>query len=321
MINGLKVLITWDITENYINKLKAEFKEIEFIKELNGVDIDNEIENADILFAGRLSETNINNAQSLKWIQLHGHGVDKYLFPKVLESDLILTNAKQVHHIPMAEHAFALMLNYTRKITHLHDAQKRSYWVKQDLYADMMELNNKNLLLIGTGEIGTEIAKRAQAFGMNISGLRRKSNVKHPYIKKIYPMDELNNILPAMDFVIISLPLTQETENFINKTQLKRMKKDALLINLGRGGVINEDDLMIHLKKYKRFHCALDVFKTEPLHSESEFYRLQNVFVSPHISGISSQIVERQYTIFRKNLKRYLEGKPLINMVERKLGY
>jgi len=316
-----KALITWDIPEYYLNKLKENFATIEFVKKFNANEINREIENADILFAGRVSEANINKAKSLKWIQLHGHGIEKYLFPKVLDSEIILTNANQVHHIPMAEHAFALMLNYTRKITHLHEAQKKSYWAKQDYYTEMMELYDKNLLLIGTGNIGSEIAKRAQAFGMNVSGLRRNSNLKHQYFEKIYSMEELHTIIPSMDFIISTLPLTSETKHTINKTQLMLMKKDALLINLGRGGVIKEEDLIVHLKKHKRFHCALDVFDIEPLTSDSALYQLQNVFVSPHISGISPQIAERQYIIFKNNLERYIQDKPLFNVVEKSLGY
>lgn len=321
MTTSLKVLITWDIPEQYLKKLKKEFTEIEFVKKIDIKEIDDDIEDAHILFSGKLTESNINKAHALKWIQLHGHGVEKYLFPKVMEEEIILTNARQVHHIPMAEHAFALMLNYTRKVTELHDAQKRNEWAKMELYNDMRELYGKNLLLIGTGEIGTEIAKRAQAFKMLVKGLRKNAHKPHPEIEEIYGMKDLKNLLPEMDFIIVSLPLTEETTDLITKKELKQMKEDALLINIGRGGVINEQDLCSHLKECGRFHCALDVFQREPLQADSEFYDLPNVFVSPHISGISPHIIERQYHIFRDNLQRYLMGKPLKNLVKKNMGY
>ncbi|OLS33868.1 D-2-hydroxyacid dehydrogenase [Bacillus sp. MRMR6] len=319
--NSYSVLISWPIKDEYMQKLKDEFLNLHFVRCVDPTEMFLYVEDTDIMFAGKLQREHFIRAKKLKWLQLHGHGVDSYLFPELKASDVLLTNASQVHSIPMAEHVFAMLLFHTRRLKGLTEAQKQNSWIKNELYHEFTELYKKTMLLVGVGNIGKEVAKRAKAFGMKVWGVRRNPRKENKYVDKMYSFNELEDAINGADYIILSLPATSETISLFGKRVLQAMKENALLINIGRGSVIAEHELIDFLSNHPTNSAALDVFEVEPLPPTSKLYQMDNVFVSPHVSGISPAIQERQYEIFRSNLNKFLNGEKLDNLVEKNLGY
>jgi phosphoglycerate dehydrogenase-like enzyme len=186
------------------------------------------------------------------------------------------------------------------------------------------EVEGKTMGILGYGSIGKEIASRCKALGMNVVGLRRdepSSPQNNDRADIIFQDDHLEELLRNSDFVTVALPLTEETRGMIGEEELRMMKKEAYLINIARGGIIKEDVLIKALNNGWIAGAALDVFEKEPLAADHPFYKMSNVLITPHISGTNPEYMNRVIEIFADNLERYLEGKPLKNVVDKKQGY
>jgi phosphoglycerate dehydrogenase-like enzyme len=316
-----KALITWNIKEPLLEDLKSQFPDVRFDVKLQAQEIEDGVREADIVYAGVFQQTHFANARKLKWIQLIGHGAEAYLFPEMVESDVQITNSGQVHAIPIAEHVFAMMLNHSRRIVELKDGQRKGQWIKPDIYPYLDELYGKVAAIVGVGNIGVEIAKRAKAFGMKTLGVRRNAGMPCDYLDEIYTLSDLSRVLSSADYLVLALPGTKETVGLIGKNELALMKNSAYLINVGRGNVFKEPELIDALKMRQVAGAGLDVFITEPLPSDSPFYGLESVLLSPHISGATPHSASRTMGIFADNLKRFLNRSPLLNVVNKKAGY
>jgi phosphoglycerate dehydrogenase-like enzyme len=316
-----KALITWNIKEQLLEDLKSQFPEVRFDVKLQAQEIDDSVREADVVYAGVFQQTHFANAHKLKWIQLIGHGAEAYLFPEMVDSDIQLTSSGQVHAIPIAEHVFAMMLNHSRKIVELKDGQRRGQWIKPDIYPHLDELYGKVAAIVGMGNIGAEITKRAKAFGMKTLGVRKNAGMPCDYVDEMYSLDDLSRVLSIADYIVLALPGTKETIGLIGENELALMKNSAYLINVGRGNVFKEPELIDALKKRQVAGAGLDVFVTEPLPADSPFYGLEQVLLSPHISGATPHSANRTVGIFAENLKRFLNKSRLLNVVNKKAGY
>jgi len=260
----------------------------------------------------------IARAPKLKWIQLTSAGVDRFLTPEMLKSKVILTNVSGIHATPIGEFVMEMMLMFAKKAPQCFEMKQKHEWQR----FTPSVLRGKIVGIIGLGNIGQEVARLSQAFGMKVIATRRSTKtVGARNVDILYSSSRLPKLLAESDFVVLCLPLTPETNKFIGSKELQMMKPTAYLINIGRGPIIDEPTLIQALQEKLIAGAGLDVFATEPLPKESLIWELPNVIYSPHVSGGMEDYMARATEVFCRNLRRYLEGKRLMNMVNKKRGY
>ncbi|SKA94979.1 Phosphoglycerate dehydrogenase [Caloramator quimbayensis] len=277
-----------------------------------------DIEDAQILVCyNPFSKIDISKFYDLKWIQLSSIGIDQVPKDIVLKRGITVTNNKSGYSIPIGEWIVLKTLELFKK--------SKEFYKKQDnkiykLDTSLLELYNKTILFIGTGSIAVEAAKRFSGFGVNILGINTTGK-NAEYFNECYPLEKLNNVLNRADVVVLSIPSTDKTYHLINKERLKLFKSSSFLINISRGSIIKECDLIDALKEGIIAGAALDVFENEPLPPDSHLWELENVIITPHNSWISEMRNERRFNIIYDNLKRYINGEPLKNVVDIIKGY
>lgn len=275
-------------------------------------------------------------APNLRWIQTHFAGIEHLLETAVWETDILITNGSGIHATNMAQYAMTQILAWAHRVPKWFNYQNRKEWPRSRWNIFLPdELRGRTLGIVGYGSIGRELARLAKGFGMKI--LVSKRDARHledpgytpvgtgdPQGKlpdRIYPGEALRSMLAECDYAVITLPLTTQTQNLFNEQVFREMKSTSFLVNVGRGGVINEKDLIKALKKGWIAGAGLDVFETEPLPENSPLWDMDNVILTPHVSGFTPYYDERAADLFVENLRRYLAGEPLLNLVERERGY
>ena len=261
----------------------------------------------------------IMRAPRLRWYQQWGAGTDWLLrHPEVASLDFTLTNASGVHAIPISEHILAMMLAFTRQLPAAFRAQAQGKW-QRDLPA--FELAGSTMVLVGVGAIGRRTAKIASALGMHVIGIRRNPSQSLPEVHRMVGPDRLVDVLPEADFIVLTLPLTNDTRHLLDARAFEKMKSSAYVINIGRGGTIDEEALIQALQTGAIAGAGLDVFSNEPLPADSPLWEMDNVIITAHYSGTTPHYNDRALEIFIDNLDRYLKGQPLRNVVDKRLGY
>ena len=307
-------------------KLQRSFKEkfgeheFHFFKRIVDVD-ENLISEMEVLitYAEDLNPEIIDRASSLKWISAMAAGIDKMPIETIEKRGILVTNARGIHAIPMSEFALGLMLSHVKRLPELRELQDNKTWNK---WLPLSELCDKTLLLLGTGAIPEEIARLAGAFRMNVIGVNR-SGGEGKHFDKVIPIEQLNLALPEADMVISVLPSTPKTRGLLTYEHFKRMKNNALFINLGRGDLVTMETLQRVLEEELIGQMALDVFPDEPLYTDSPFWDYPNLTITPHISSITENYLPRSFSIFEHNLAVYLgkaEG-DYLNKIDLKKGY
>jgi phosphoglycerate dehydrogenase-like enzyme len=271
--------------------------------------------------AGWFPHDLIARASSLRWLQQWGAGVDWLMRqPEVAEQDFVLTNASGVHAIPISEQIIAYLLAFARQLPGAIRAQVRGTWQKTSRH-DIFELAGKTMLLIGVGAIGERTAAIASALGVRVLGIRRDPTRGAPGVATMYAPDRLLDLLPEADFVVLTAPLSRSTQGMIGERELRAMKQTAYLVNIGRGGTIEEQALIRALREGWIAGAGLDVFVEEPLPATSPLWAMENVIVTAHYAGLTPHYDERAMAIFLDNLRRYQAGEPLRNVVDKAAGY
>ncbi len=278
---------------------------------------------------------NLSLAPRLKWIQLMSAGLDRFVGHPVMESDIIITTASGIHATPIAEYVLASMLALSRHFRDIWRLQERKQWPK-DRWEILRgeELRGKTVGILGYGSIGREVGRLCQAFGMRVLATDSAQEMedrgyrppgtgdpKGMLLDSLFLPSQLREMLKECDFFIVAVPLTPETEGMIGWEELKAMKESAYLVNISRGRVVDEEALIEALKEGWIGGAGLDVFAQEPLPQESELWGLDNVILSPHISANTPHYQERFTELFCENLRRYLAGEELLNVVDKKRGY
>ena len=265
----------------------------------------------------------LSGLSGLKWLHFGATGVDGILFPELVESDVTLTKAVGFHSKVTAEHAFAMMLYFERKFADSIKFRETKKWSQREIALENGTLYEKTLGILGFGAVGQALSEMANVFGMNVSVASRSSKASDslPFVDRIYPLSELNDMIAQSDYFAVCAPLTKETEGLINQERLSVMKETAIIINVARGAVVDESALYQTLSQKKIAGAGLDVFSVEPLPAESPLFELDNVFLSPHIAGNFAEYTPLAATDFGKNLQRYLSGEELRDVVDKSLGY
>jgi len=259
----------------------------------------------------------VEAAPRLRWIQMASAGVERALFPALRERDITVTNAAGVYGIPIAEHALGMMLALARGLPELTRRQERHEWKG----VDGDELFERTAVIVGLGGIGREIARRCRCFGMRVLATRRHAGNPDPDADRVVPAEELASLLADADWLILCAPATPDTRHMIGAAELAAMKPTARLVNIARGSLVDETALVAALRDGRIAGAGLDVFEKEPLPADSPLWDMPNVLVSPHTSGSSPRSLHRVLRLFLKNLRRYLAGEPLENVVDKDAGY
>jgi phosphoglycerate dehydrogenase-like enzyme len=283
-----------------------------------------EIPDADIFVGLRLRPQQFAAARRLKWIHCTAAGVSQYMYPEIRESGVSVTNASGVHAIPMAEHVVGMMIALSHHFPEAMRYQMRSQWAQQEIWdgpARPVELLGQVALLVGFGAVGRAVAERLQSLGMNLWAVTRSGQADPALASRVFPASELNSALAGADFVIIAAPHTPETRHLIGERQLAAMKTSAFLINVARGSLIDEAALVAALQSGRIAGGSLDVMAEEPLPPSSPLWQLPNLLITPHTSGVSSRLWERESELLLDNLNRWFAGQPLRNLVDLTRGY
>lgn len=252
----------------------------------------------------------------LRWAQAMSAGVDNWLALPDLPSGLTLTCARGTHTESMPENIIGALFHVAKPYAQVAEHQKQSKWV----HTVAQPLTGKTLGILGLGAIGQEVARIAIALGMHVIGTKRRPT-RIPNVAEVLAPERTDEVLSQSDFVLLLLPATPETENFIDAKRLARMKPSAWLLNFGRGQIINDADLMAATREKKIAGALLDVFRQEPLPSEHPFWKAPGIIVLPHIGGPHPQRDRFVARLFVENLKRFLDGEPLKEVVDRAAGY
>jgi phosphoglycerate dehydrogenase-like enzyme len=275
---------------------------------------------AEVIQAGHWSEELWQSAPRLAWVQSGGAGVERFLTPEFVASPIILTNAQGVYAIPIADHVMAFVLGFSRQLNHLVRRQIDAKWAGWGEFP-LDELTDKTLGIVGLGGIGSEVARRAKAFGMRVIAVRRRPGKPTENVDEVRGADELVWLLRESDFVALCTALTPATRHLIGAEELRRMRPSAYLINIGRGGLVDEEALTSALRDEVIAGAGLDVFEQEPLPADSPLWDMSNVMITPHVAGDSPRSHERFMALFCENLRRYVAGEPLLNLVDKTAGY
>ncbi|TMB97428.1 MAG: D-2-hydroxyacid dehydrogenase [Chloroflexi bacterium] len=262
----------------------------------------------------------VERAPRLKWLQLTSAGVDRLLNSPVVQSHVAVTTASGIHAVPISEYVIGAMLAFAKGFPRSVRSQLENRW--SPYWPE--ELEGKTAGILGIGAIGSRVAELAHALGMRVLAMRRSVNERQRGegpVDELLPPSELPYLLAESDYVVVAVPLTRESRHMIGEEQLRLMKRTAVIVNIARGAVIDEAALTRALKEGWIAGAALDVFEQEPLPAESELWRLENVLLTPHISGGTPRYMDRAVDLFCDNLRRYLAGQPLLNIVDPGRGY
>jgi D-2-hydroxyacid dehydrogenase (NADP+) len=276
---------------------------------------------ADVLFTHQIPPAAVAAANRLKWVQTLGAGVEWLLSPEVRRrEDLVVTNASGIHAQPCAEHAFGFVLMFARQLHRAVRQQGTRDWNSGSLRPSVSTLSGATLGIVGLGTIGRRIAELASAFGMRVIALRRTPS-RASGVDRVYGAGQLTAFLKQAEYVVNTLPLTDQTHGFFGAQEFAAMRSDAVFINIGRGATVQTDALLEALQSARIAGAALDVTDPEPLPADHALWALDNVILTPHYSGFHPGYIQRASAIFLENLARYLAGERLTNVVDKRVGY
>jgi phosphoglycerate dehydrogenase-like enzyme len=277
-----------------------------------------EIVNADGLICPQITREQLRSAKSLRWLQILNAGVED-VAPLIKETPITLTNLKVVLGPEVADHAMALLLALTRGLNETIPA--RGKWEPPENVGQLTELDGKTAVIVGVGGVGTQIATRANAFGMSIVGVDLKDTAPASFIKQMVKPDQIASVLPLADVVFVTVPETPSTKGMIGAAQFQSMKRGAYFIAVSRGTVYSMDGLVQALSTKRLAGAGVDVTDPEPLPRNHPLWKFRNVVITPHIAGASDHSLARVLDLLRENINRFAAGEPLLNTVDKTSGY
>lgn len=294
-----KLLLTgsFNYSQDQLNKLENLGYEITFVED-ERITLDIDVTGIEaVVCNGLFLYNDISKFKSLKVIQLTSAGLDRVPIDYINENGIKIFNAKNVYNIPMAEWVVLKILEIYKKSKQFYKNQEKHKWEK---HRDLLELTDKTASIIGFGSVGLEVAKRLKAFDVNVIGISRRK-IESEYVDETLLINDIDLALKKSDIVILTLPLTEETRHLISKDKISIMKDNAVLINVARGGLIDETELIDALNEGKFLGVAMDVFCDEPL-VESHLWDFENVIITPHNSFVSDKVNGRLFDLMVDNL-------------------
>ena len=332
-MDNKRVLVTIPVKEEHVKKLEQAAPQWEFRFHGNGgltcarpeevmerqPLTQEDVDWADVIL-GNVPEAMLTGSPKLLWLQTNSAGVEAYIQPGVLAENTLLTNATGAYGLAISEHMLGMLLELFKKLELYRDAQKEGKW--QSLGA-VRAVHGATVLVLGMGDIGGEFGKRCKALGAKVIGVRRSNRKKPDYADEVHLLEDLDQLLPRADVVAVTLPGTEATRGLINKERLAKMKEGAVLLNVGRGFIVDTEALCDALESGHLSGAGVDVTDPEPLPSDHRLWKIPTAVITPHVSGFYHlrETHERIVEIFAENLEHFRNGEPLRNQVDFSTGY
>ncbi|HEX7051453.1 MAG TPA: D-2-hydroxyacid dehydrogenase [Longimicrobiales bacterium] len=283
------------------------------------------VSDAEVYFGFGVPAEILRAGPGLRWVHSGTAGIGASLSPEMRErDDVVFTNSAGVHAVPIAETVLAMILYFARGLDFAVAANARARWETEPFEAadsPVREVAGSTVGIVGFGGIGREVAARVRALGARVVALKRRPAEPEPGVRIVYGAEGLGCLLEESDVIVLAAPETGETRGMIDAAALARARPGAVLVNVARGGLVVEDALVAALRAGRLRGAALDVFAIEPLPASSPLWRLPNVLVTPHVSAATHRFWERETALIEENLERYLAGRPLRNVVDKRAGY
>lgn len=302
---------------DWIPEIQTASDDVTVVGAPTSEDLLREIVDADVVI-GRLPREAFLKAERLKYVQSIGVGFETMLYPEMLSSDVQITNTAGAYDSVIAEHAFAHILAFSRGIVrHERNRQERK-WTRE---VPVIQLDGLTACVLGLGSIGRTIAKRLKAFGLTVIAVDVQAAVPPDGVDRVVKPDAMLDALAESDIVVVALPHTPATEGVVNAECFEHMKESAIIVNIARGPIINQPDLIEALQQGKIAGAGLDVFEKEPLPEDNPLWDMPNVSFTPHIASQCDEGNHNIKQIFIDNLRRFANGEPLMNVIDKEKGY
>jgi D-2-hydroxyacid dehydrogenase (NADP+) len=314
----------WNAPPWFSKRLQQDFLEVNVVHIPDYQRVDQEIVDTEIAITWSVRPEQIAAAKKLRWIHSPAAAVHQLIFPELVNSDIILTNAREVHGPVVAEHVIALIFALAKKIPGSVRLQEKHVWGQQILWDELprvREVAGATVGIIGLGSIGRSVAKSAKSLGMRVIAVREHPEKGSEGADTVFGPAQIDEVFRQADYVVLAVPVTASTEAIANVERLAMMKPDACLINVGRGPLIDEPALAAALREKRIGGSALDVFPKEPLPADSPLWDVPNLLITPHTAALTDKLWERHYTLFSENLRRYLNSQLLLGVVDKRKGY
>ena len=314
----------WNAPAWFPKRLSQQFPQVNVVHLPDYKRVDEEIGDAEIVIAWSIRSEQIAAAKKLRWIHSPAAAVHQLIFPEFVNSDIVLTNAREVHGPVVAEHVIALIFALAKKIPGSVRLQEKHVWGQQILWDELprvREVAGATVGLIGLGSIGRAVAKSAKALGMRVIAVREHPEKGSEGADAVFGPAQIDEVFRQGDYVVLATPVTTSTKAIANAERLALMKPGACLINVGRGPLVDEAALAAALREKKIGGAALDVFPKEPLAADSPLWDVPNLLITPHTAALTDRLWERHYALFSENLRRYLSGQALLAVVDKQKGY
>ncbi len=314
----------WNAPDWFPERLRQEFPQVAVVHLPDYKRVDEEIVDAEIVIAWSIRPEQIAAATKLRWIHSPAAAVHQLIFPELVNSEIVLTNAREVHGPVVAEHVIGLIFALAKKIPGSVLLQQKHVWGQQILWDELprvREVAGATLGMVGLGSIGRAVAKSAKALGMRVIAVREHPEKGSEGADAVFGPAQIDEVFRQADYIVLAAPVTDSTRAIANAERLALMKPDACLINVGRGPLVDETALATALREKKIGGAALDVFPKEPLAADSPLWDVPNLLITPHTAALTDKLWERHYALFAENLRCYLNGQSLLAVVDKQKGY
>ena len=314
----MKILVTLPLDERQKNRLEMNFKHQEFVYCL-AEDVTKEVIRDAEVILGNLDPAFLQYAEELKWLQLNNAGTEGFC-DGALSKGVMLTNATGAYGLAISEHMIGVLFELQKKLNLYEKNQREHLWKKE---GHVQVIEGSRVLVIGLGDIGTAFARKMKALGCRTTGIKRREGRKPEGVDDLYTLERLDRELPKADIVALSLPGNEDTRHILNEERIALLKKNAVVINVGRGITVDTEALTRALQEGRIAGACLDVTDPEPLPPEHPLWEMENVILTPHVSGGYSlpETLERILTICIENLECYVVKRPLRNLIDFRTGY
>jgi phosphoglycerate dehydrogenase-like enzyme len=315
--------VAWDTPDWVVERMRAAVEDIEVANARTQAEAIALIPDAEIAFSSIIRPEMLAAAPRLRWVHSPAAGVGGMLFPAMRASDVVITNSRGMHAETIAEHVVAVVLALFRRLPAAQRRQAEHVWAQNELTLDPPRLlARKTVGIVGLGGIGSAVARLMSACGARVEATRRRVDAGRPDgVASVHPASALAELLPRWDVVVLSAPHTAATDRIVGARELGLMKREAVLVNVARGQLVNETALADALARGAIAGAALDVFDDEPLEANSPLWETPNLLITPHVAGNRPDYWDAALAIFLENLRRYRAGEPLLNVVDKEAGY
>ena len=317
----MKVVVTGLFGDGFEDSLTTEFPGVDFVFAVSEEDQAREIKDADA-YMGMPSRQVFLAADHLQWLHCPGTGIDKFTeIPEIVDSDVVLTNARGPHAAPMADHVMSMCLAFAHRTNQMVLDQRAHVWDGAKYDRSFIEMEGSTMGILALGDIGLAVARRATGFGMTVYAVDKDPFPAPPGVSGVWGLDRLDDLLKMSDWFVVTAPYTVDTKGMIGAEGLALMKPTAHLVIISRGGIVDEEALYDALANKRIAGAGIDAFEVEPLPEDSPWWDLDNVIISPHSSALTVEMWEGRREIFRENLRRFLANEPFIYICDKTAGF